>query len=193
MASNSNPFDDEQSLDANPFADPTISHALQSHTAYDNSSAYTLETPTPSAKTPGRSTTAPGGPNEEELRRREEELERRERELNEQQEHIKRHGRNNWPPFYPLIYHSIQDEIPDEHKVMVTNYYRIWLSLLALLLWNFISCLILLISHASGGTADLGASIGYCFTITAGSFLGWYRPVYNAFMKERSLYYCESI
>lgn len=35
---------------------------------------------------------------EQELRRREEELQRRESELNNRAEHIRRHGRNNFPP-----------------------------------------------------------------------------------------------
>ena len=34
----------------------------------------------------------------EELRQREADLERRERELTQKQDHIRRHGRNNWPP-----------------------------------------------------------------------------------------------
>jgi len=49
----------------------------------------------------------------------------------------------------------------------------------------------MLIVGIPNGAADLGVSLGYCFTITAASFLLWYRPVYNAFMKEMSMYYCK--
>jgi|SRR6188768_2932894 len=38
----------------------------------------------------------------DEIRRREQELERREAELNNKAEHIRRHGRNNFPPCPPF-------------------------------------------------------------------------------------------
>lgn len=67
-ANYSNPFASTHSLDANPFDDPP---------------------PQPSATEAARL---------EELRRREQDLERRETELTKKAEHIRRHGRNNWPP-----------------------------------------------------------------------------------------------
>jgi hypothetical protein len=50
----------------------------------------------------------------------------------------------------------------------------------------------LLTSHIQGNTtagSDFGVALGYMFFITVASFFLWYRPVYNAFMKEKSLYY----
>ena len=49
----------------------------------------------------------PGVPRSQDLERRERDLERREHELNQRAEHIRKHGRNNWPPcsssFTPLF------------------------------------------------------------------------------------------
>ncbi|KAF8936575.1 hypothetical protein BGZ52_000725, partial [Haplosporangium bisporale] len=84
---------------------------------------------------------------------------------------------------------SIPAEIPKAHQATVRFLYNIWLALLGTLALNFLACLLMLIVGIPNGAADLGVSLGYCFTITAASFLLWYRPVYNAFMKEMSMYY----
>ena len=68
MSYNENPFASSHSLDTNPFDDPA--------TTQQQSDATRLE----------------------ELRQREADLERRERELAQKSEHIRKHGRNNWPP-----------------------------------------------------------------------------------------------
>lgn len=67
-----NPFTSSHSLDTNPFDDP----------------------PQRSAS----SATAAEAARLEEIRRREQDLERREAELHNKAEHIRRHGRNNFPP-----------------------------------------------------------------------------------------------
>ena len=66
-----NPFASTHSLDANPFDDPTT--ASQSSSKVDVTRL-------------------------EELERRERDLERRETELAQKADHIRKHGRNNWPP-----------------------------------------------------------------------------------------------
>ena len=63
-----NPFASTHSLDVNPFDDPAA--------AQQSANATRLE----------------------EIRQRELDLERRERELAQKSEHIRKHGRNNWPP-----------------------------------------------------------------------------------------------
>lgn len=70
-----NPFASSHSLDTNPFDDP----------APPQSSSHAAE----AARL-------------EELRRREQDLERREQELTQKAEHIRKHGRNNWPPCMPF-------------------------------------------------------------------------------------------
>ncbi|PPQ87969.1 hypothetical protein CVT25_001048, partial [Psilocybe cyanescens] len=155
-----NPFASTHSLDTNPFDDP-----------------------------PQQSAPVANSARIEEIRRREQDLERREAELNNKAEHIRRHGRNNFPPFFPLIYHSINEEIPEASRPLITRLYQLWLVLFGTLIINFVACIFILISGASNGGSDLGASLGYFIFITPCSFLLWYRPIYNGYMKEQALYY----
>lgn len=145
----------------------------------------------------------------DDLQRREQELAARESQLNAKAEHIRRHGRNNWPPGpFPLLFHDIDMEIPDDHKATVLTLYRIWMLLVIVLVVNLVSAILLLISGANNGGADLGAAIMYVPVIGVSlrvllpnvtradepvkilSFFTWYRPVYNAYMKESSVFYC---
>ncbi|KAI6128300.1 scamp family-domain-containing protein [Pisolithus croceorrhizus] len=123
------------------------------------------------------------------LEQRERDLERREQELNQRAEHIRRHGRNNWPPFFPLIFHSIPEEIPEASRPLISRLYQLWLVLLATLIVNMIACIFFLVAGSSDGGKDLGGSIGYLLIISPLSFLLWYRPIYNGYMKEQALYY----
>ncbi|KAJ3564056.1 hypothetical protein NP233_g8549 [Leucocoprinus birnbaumii] len=155
---NENPFASSHSLDVNPFDDPP----------QQQQSSYNTRL--------------------EELQRREADLERRETELNQKADHIRKHGRNNWPFFYPLIFHSIQDEIPEASRPLITRLYQLWLVLLGTLILNMVACLIIFISDTKEGGSDLGASIGYIFVIGVLSFLLWYRPIYNGYMKASKTY-----
>jgi len=155
-----NPFASTHSLDRNPFDDPA---APSTDFAADARAAQ--------------------------LAQRERDLERREQELNQRAEQIRTHGSNNWPFFFPLILHSIQDEIPADSRPLVTRLYQLWLVLLGTLIINAIACLFLLLAGTSDGGKDFGASMGYIFVIGALSFLLWYRPIYNGYMKEQALYY----
>ncbi|KAG1827212.1 scamp family-domain-containing protein [Suillus subaureus] len=148
-----NPFASSHSLDTNPFDDPSSKQAAE-HDAHS-----------------------------EDISRRERDLERRERELNQRAEHIRTHGRNNWPPFYPLIYHAISEEIPEASRPLITRLYQLWLVLFGTLIINMVACIFLLIAGSSDGGKDLGGSIGYVFIIAPLSFLLWYRPIYNGYMK----------
>ncbi|KZT70151.1 scamp-domain-containing protein [Daedalea quercina L-15889] len=162
-----NPFASTHSLDANPFDDP----------------APERTSPAPSYPSPNHAARLA------EINQRERDLERREQELNQKADHIRRFGRNNWPPFYPIIFHSIKDEIPEEHRMLINRLYQLWFVLFGTLIINFIACIFVLTSGSSNGGSDLGSSIGYMFVITPLSFLLWYRPIYNGYMKEQALYY----
>ncbi|RPD66166.1 scamp-domain-containing protein [Lentinus tigrinus ALCF2SS1-7] len=159
MSYNENPFASSHSLDTNPFDDPVNTH--------QQADAARLE----------------------EIRQREADLERRERELANKTEHIRKHGRNNWPFFFPLIFHSIKDEIPQASQPLITRLYQLWLVLAGTLIVNMVACICILASGSSNGGSDLGSSIGYVIFITPLSFLLWYRPIYNGYMKEQALYY----
>ncbi|EPQ58025.1 scamp-domain-containing protein [Gloeophyllum trabeum ATCC 11539] len=155
-----NPFASTTSLDKNPFEDPEPQPA---HAPYDARM--------------------------QELAAREQELQRREQELNQRAEYIRTHGRNNFPPFYPLVYHSIQDEIPEASRPLITQMFRLWLLLLVTLLVNMVALIFATIVGTGDGFRDFGVSIMYIPVIGALSFLTWYRPIYNGYMKEQSLYY----
>ncbi|TEB36369.1 scamp-domain-containing protein [Coprinellus micaceus] len=156
-----NPFASSHSLDTNPFDDPP----QQSAGGYAEQQRL------------------------EELRRREADLERREQELSAKADHIRRNGRNNFPPFFPLIFHSIKDEIPEAGRPTITRLFQLWLVLFGTLIINFVACIFIMTAGANGGGSDLGSSIGYLVFITPTSFLLWYRPIYNGYMKEQALYY----
>ncbi|KAF9213410.1 hypothetical protein CPB97_000004 [Podila verticillata] len=196
--SSANPFEHAEYSQTNPFADSNQIQADvpltgtgkaevgQDYTSYTQYGDSTTTTTPAGAEDPKLAAKAA------ELRRREEELAAREREIQAAQaeaDRVRTQGKNNFPKFYPLIYMSIPAEIPKAHQATVRFLYNIWLALLGTLALNFLACLLMLIVGIPNGAADLGVSLGYCFTITAASFLLWYRPVYNAFMKEMSMYY----
>ncbi|KAF5377038.1 hypothetical protein D9757_007724 [Collybiopsis confluens] len=118
----------------------------------------------------------------ENIRQREADLERRERELSAKAENLKHHGKNNWPFFFPLIYHDISEEIPEASRPLITRLYQLWLLLLATLILNMIACIFILIAGSQDGGRDVGASIGYLLVITVTSFL--LCPIYNGYMKS---------
>lgn len=68
-----------------------------------------------------------------------------------------------WPDVavYPLIFHSIPDEIPQASQPLITRLYQLWLVLLGTLVVNMVACICILASGASNGGSDLGSSIGY--------------------------------
>ncbi|KAI9333222.1 scamp family-domain-containing protein [Zopfochytrium polystomum] len=186
---------------ADPFADPAIADAL-------NQSAYAplADDASVTAVLPTTSTSASAGlagaggaslaqdlrAKEAELARREEELARREAGLQEQEQAMRQHGFRppNWPPFYPLIHHDIDGEIPELSRSVMKKIYFFWLATLCLLVWNFVTCLSLLITKSTPNAAnDFGVSLIYCFTITAMSFYLWYRPIYIAYSKDSSLFF----
>ncbi|KAJ1985984.1 hypothetical protein H4R33_003626 [Dimargaris cristalligena] len=235
---NANPFDDARYEVQDPFADPSINHALNSTQIAADDAHHHATVPAPSFHDPSRSRTesqrmdfvalgddathypygnnssgrnsghhsvdvsgmpSPTNPThlssrEAELQRREQELAQRELELQAQSEEIRKSGRppNNFPPFFPFIYMDIKAEIPAASQPVMQRMWWYWLFLEATLVFNCIAALVMLVSHAEGVTSaptDFGVSFSYLFTVTLLSFFFWYRPLYNAYMKEKSLYY----
>lgn len=60
---------------------------------------------------------------------------------------------------YPLIYHSIADEIPEVSRPLITRLFQLWLVLGATLLFNMVACIINFAVGAKDG-GSLGSSIG---------------------------------
>ncbi|KAJ2306236.1 hypothetical protein IWW55_001549 [Coemansia sp. RSA 2706] len=137
------------------------------------------------------------GSREGELRRREEELAARERALQMREANVEAMASGarpalNFPPLYPIMYHAIDAEVPLGDRRTVRTFFYLWLALEAMLVLNSVSCLIVLVSNAadvSNAGASFGSSFVYLFTISAGSFFLWYRPVYNAYMKDSSMFF----
>lgn len=61
---------------------------------------------------------------------------------------------------YPLIFHSIKDEIPEASQPLITRLYQLWLVLVATLIINMVACIFILLAGKDDGSRDLGASIG---------------------------------
>ena len=95
------------------------------------------------------------------LEQRERDLEARERALSERAEHIRKHGRNNFPPFFPLIFHSIPDEIPEPSRPLITRLFQLWLVLAVTLIINLVACIVLVVSGQGDGVRDLSGAITY--------------------------------
>ncbi|RKP27112.1 scamp family-domain-containing protein [Syncephalis pseudoplumigaleata] len=196
-----NPFDDEDLVvhEHDPFADPSIAIALQTPTGELPASSPLLMTPKGDTFTSPPARSVQSGvldSREAELQRREQELAEREQRLRDEAEAIRNAPgvlrAPNFPFFYPLFYLDINVEIPESERHIVRLLFRSWLATIGTLLWNAIACFLILVSHATGvttGASDFGVALMYCFTITAASFFLWYRPIYNAYMKERSMYY----
>ncbi|KAG8759985.1 hypothetical protein FRC14_004427 [Serendipita sp. 396] len=161
-----NPFASTATLDGNPFDDPATA-----------TSQFHQQDPTSAAS------------RNAELDRRERELAAREAALHERSEHIRKHGRNNFPPFFPLIFHSIKDEIPEAHQQTMTRLFQLWLVLGVTLIVNLVAIILVILAGDGDGVRDVSGAITYLPIIGVLSFLLWYRPVYNAYMKDQSLYF----
>lgn len=190
----SNPFDDPSiqsavkggdidDLEANPFETTSLRHGEPGYAG-----ALELDDDQEEIYPTSTHGTAPAHSMRiEDLQRRELELEERERELDARTERMRKFGRNNWPPFYPIVYHDISSEIPPDSQSVMMNVYRLWLLLAATLIWNFVTCILIML--ATGHLSDLIDSIVYLVVVSAGSFFLWYRPLYFGLMKEHSLFY----
>ncbi|KAI9637689.1 scamp family-domain-containing protein [Dioszegia hungarica] len=197
--SHQNPFDPPQPLDSNPFSDPSRSGASANPFQHANDSAFSLES-ADTERAPGGSKPAGGagnayggygfstGASQAESgtggrSQKEIELERRERELREREDTLRQREaavgakENNWPPFFPFIHHDLT-LLPSEHKTVGKFLYTQWLALAVTLILNLVGCILLLISGAAEGGADMGASVMYVPVIGVLSFVTWYRPIY---------------
>jgi hypothetical protein len=168
-----NPFSDPTQ---NPFDDPVIRSGQAQHRAYDEDlEASNLDLPELAHRDDDTSSRL------REIEEREAKLAERERtvvEAERKAEYIRKHGRNNWPPYFPLLYHDIDEEITSEHgKRTVKTFYRLWQLLIIVLLINLVAGILLLTSGQSDGAKDMISSIVYVPVIGSLSFLLWYRCV----------------
>ena len=68
------------------------------------------------------------------------------------------------PPCYPIVHQNIEEEIPEHNQTTVKKIHYLWLATEALLLWNMVACLAILIAHPatlSNTAADFGVAFVY--------------------------------
>ncbi|KAJ3117300.1 Secretory carrier-associated membrane protein 5 [Phlyctochytrium bullatum] len=98
---------------------------------------------------------------EAEIERREAELRHREARLAEKESNLSDYNPPNWPPCRPLVYHDIQNDIPEGGRWLVKRLYMgFYLSSVAYLM-NFVAAFALLVvkAESAGGTFGLALVI----------------------------------
>ncbi|ORY39614.1 scamp-domain-containing protein [Rhizoclosmatium globosum] len=137
---------------------------------------------------------------EEALRKKEAELLARERQLAaaEQQQRAKPQQQQyvdrtpNFPWIWPVMFHNIALDIPAKNQWNMLWMYRSWLFMGVCLFVNCVAALTVMLSHPTGVTTaarDFGVSVTYWIGVLVASFYLWYRPVYNAYLRESSMYF----
>lgn len=129
-----------------------------------------------------------------ELKKKEAELVAREKKLNAVVKNVQKAAavvdrKNNFPPCWPMMYHNIKVDIPENGRSTVRWLYGCWMFLFLVLILNASSCLAILVSHASGvdtGGKDFGGSLMYCVGIPIASFFLWYKPAYRGYCNKSS-------
>lgn len=188
----SNPFADTTE---DPFRDPAVfaaRNASTTHTLYDDDSPPLENVQLESIVTENNSTQL--SERERELSEREARIAERERALQQQAEILRIHGgrKPNFPPFYPIYYMDIQVEIPEANRNNVRLLFQSWLAYAGVLVINFVTSILILASKPSNltsTTSNFGTALSYMIVMPILAFLFWYRPIYNAFMKERAYFY----
>jgi hypothetical protein len=160
-----NPFEESGGGDeVNPFSAKATREAPAAPSGYSGGSFYTTQSrPTP----PGSTRLSPLSPEpadfyndfaspvhnpmdsnkdmktrERELLAKEAELNRREKEIKRREEAVERSGfvieEKNWPPFFPIIHHDINNEIPVHLQRTLYVAFASLLGLMICLFWNIV-------------------------------------------------------
>jgi hypothetical protein len=122
---------------------------------------------------------------ESKLKEQEATLAQREFIVRQQEQELRQYGRlPNWPRCRPLLYHSIEDDVAEDHQKLVKSAYYYWIASVSTLGFNVVTTFAILISGAqnvtTGGT-DFGMGVVYFFLISPLSFILWYQPLYRGF------------
>ncbi|KAJ7538735.1 hypothetical protein O6H91_11G061700 [Diphasiastrum complanatum] len=203
-----NPFDEE---DVNPFSDPVVRAQMANRTPYAGGSLHDPDSynvaPTSNSRlseplslnSAGDATVEiPLGGDikkkERELKEREEQLRRREQELKRREDAASRAGivieERNWPPFFPIIHHSIAKDIPAHLQRIQYTAYLSWLGIILCLTWNFVAVTGAWIKKTVSSTYGVQIwflAIIYILAGVPGSYFLWYRPLYRAMRTESAL------
>eukprot|EP01084_Bolivina_argentea_P037879 70047_1 len=169
----------------------------------DEDSAY--ETGKPKKKPPSSSqiNNAPSmlnstqiGLTHDELDKKEQYLDRREKQLVERKKRLEavRHElnstnirRDNWPcSYYPITFHSIQQEIPPHARSHMKRMYTLVLMTFLCFVLNSLAELILYFTDV-GSESDILLAVLYLFCGVCGAWRLWYRQIYYGIRDRRTL------
>lgn len=140
----------------------------------------------------GAAAAAGGSLSTEELALREQNLLRREKALAEKEKFLEEKEASlagarvlkpyNWPSkCYPILYHSISEEIPPEHRPMIRKFYATCLATWLCLFWNWLVMMVIWgtpgANDDSGSSDALWSSI-YLVVGAPGAWRLWYRGLY---------------
>ncbi|KAJ3192576.1 Secretory carrier-associated membrane protein 5 [Irineochytrium annulatum] len=110
---------------------------------------------------------------EADLEKREAELRNREARLNERENAMGDYKPPNWPPCRPIVYHDIENDIPDSGKWLVKRlYYAFFLSSAAYFM-NFVAAFALLVVKAESAGGNFGLALVIFLVGTPVSFTFW--------------------
>ncbi|KAI9345016.1 scamp family-domain-containing protein [Obelidium mucronatum] len=149
-------------------------------------------TPTPTPAIAAATAAAATAAKEEALRKKEAELHLREQQLAHAEKNAQVSRVPNFPYCWPVMFHNIKVDIPPRNQWNMVWMYRSWMFVSLCLFFNTVAALTVMLSHPTGVTTaarDFGVSVTYWVGIMVSSFYLWYRPVYNAYMKESSMYF----
>lgn len=126
---------------------------------------------------------------EKELLAKEAELSRREKEIKRREEAAARAGivieEKNWPPFFPIIHHDINNEIPVHLQRTQYVAFASLLGLILCLFWNIV-CVTAAWIKGDGPKIWFLAVI-YFILGCPGAYYLWYRPLYRAMRNDSAL------
>lgn len=150
------------------------------------------EAPAPKKKgpivKPGQLTDPEIAARERELKAREEKLAALERDLEKRSEHVAKLEAQlpNWPSkCYPLTYHDIDKDIPEQQRPIVKKFYFYWRFMAIALAVNFLAVLVIMIETGRMSIIDVLLALLYVAAGLPGSWWLWYKPIYKT-MKNKS-------
>ncbi|KAJ3071195.1 hypothetical protein HDU98_005677 [Podochytrium sp. JEL0797] len=139
-----------------------------------------------------KKTIDPVSAKEELLRKKEADLLAREQQLAHAERNAPVSRVPNFPYLWPVMFHNIKVDIPLKNQRTMVWMYRSWMFVSVCLFVNAVAAMVVMLSHPTGVTTaarDFGVSMVYWVGVMVASFYLWYRPVYNAFLKESSMYF----
>ncbi|MES1907161.1 MAG: hypothetical protein MHM6MM_000334 [Cercozoa sp. M6MM] len=120
---------------------------------------------------------------EAEIRAREEDCKRREK-------YVKKFSIKNWPRCYPILYHSIDHEIPQQHQKLCKQFYYAWILHIVVFALSLCSVIGAWVDRETCESCGSSVFLAVVFLLLVPylSWKLWYRGIYNILKRDsRSL------